>query len=506
MTLRIKLFVSLAFLGVAILLLAGSSFIAMRSMSERTRTIVEDRLIPMNQLKTIADMYAVNIVDTTHKVRAGALTWEQGDKSIRDALDVIDDQWQAYMSTYLTDEEKVLAKKFDKAHTRSVTALDELLKILAAHDQAALDTYASKKLYPLIDPLAAPVGDLINLQIRVANEEFAGAKADGNTLAFWIAVLSAASVLVIAGSVWMVQFGVIKPLKKLEDAMRILASGDLKAAIFGEGRKDEVGQMAAAVAVFRDNGLERIRLEDAAEETRRATERQKELDAAEIAFAVDAIANGLDHLSNGDLSSRIDTPLADHLDSLRSDFNSAVAKLQSTLRAVGENARMIDNGATEIRDAANDLSKRTEQQAAAVEETAAALEQIATNVKDSSRRAVEAGELVNHARDTAHKSGEVVSRAVTAMQSIQQSSKKISTIISVIDEIAFQTNLLALNAGVEASRAGEAGRGFAVVAMEVRELAHRSATAAKEIKELIINSNRRGAFRRGSGGRNRPRA
>jgi len=86
----------------------------MRSMSERTRTIVEDRVLPMDQLKKIADMYAVNIVDTTHKVRAGALTWEEGDKSIRDALDMIDEQWTAYMATYLTDEEKALAKKFEK--------------------------------------------------------------------------------------------------------------------------------------------------------------------------------------------------------------------------------------------------------------------------------------------------------------------------------------------------------------------------------------------------------
>ena len=488
MSIRSKLFASLALLGLAILLLAGSSYNAMRSMSERTRTIVEDRVIPMDQLKKIADMYAVNIVDTTHKVRAGALTWEEGDKSIRDALDVIDEQWQAYMATYLTEEEKGLAKKFEKMRARSTAQIDELLKIVDDHDQAAIETFAKTRLYPLIDPLGAPIADLLNLQIRVANEEFDGAKEDGKMLAIWLIVLSSVSVVIIGGSIWTVQSGVIKPLKKLQDAMFNLAAGDLKTAIYGEDRKDEVGQMAAAVVVFRDNGVERVRLEQVAEETRQATEEQKARDAAEIAFAVDAIAEGLGNLSDGDLASRIDTPLAAHLDSLRNDFNTAVAKLQSTLRAVGDNARVIDSGATEIFDAANDLSRRTEQQAASVEETAAALEQIATTVKDSSRRAVEAGELVNHARETADKSGEVVSKAVTAMQSIQSSSKKISTIIGVIDEIAFQTNLLALNAGVEAARAGEAGKGFAVVAMEVRELAHRSATAAKEIKELIINS------------------
>ncbi len=174
---------------------------------------------------------------------------------------------------------------------------------------------------------------------------------------------------------------------------------------------------------------------------------------------------------------------------MRSDFNASAGKLQEALASVSENARGIDAGAREIRAAADDLAKRTEQQAAAVEETAAALEQITTTVKDSTRRAQEAGALANRARHDAEQSGEVVRRAISAMERIEKSSEEIANIIGVIDEIAFQTNLLALNAGVEAARAGEAGKGFAVVAQEVRELAQRSAHAAKEIKALITTSN-----------------
>lgn len=203
---------------------------------------------------------------------------------------------------------------------------------------------------------------------------------------------------------------------------------------------------------------------------------------------VEQLALGLTRFANGDLSQQIDEPFIPSLERLRTDFNSASHKLRLAMVAVAENAQAINAGSNEIRMSADDLAKRTEQQAASVEETAAALEQITTTVKDSSQRAEEAGRLVARTKDHANHSGEVVREAISAMDQIDASSKAISNIIGVIDEIAFQTNLLALNAGVEAARAGEAGKGFAVVAQEVRELAQRSATAAKEIKTLITAS------------------
>lgn len=289
---------------------------------------------------------------------------------------------------------------------------------------------------------------------------------------------------------------VIGPITNMTLAMNTLAAGNLDAVIPGENRADQIGDMARAVKIFRENAVERIRLEDETEANRNRSEQEriererlKARETADVQVAVDSLAAALSKLSDGDVSHRIDRPFAPDLDGVRADFNRSAEKLQDALREVARNVRGIDAGANEIGAASDDLAQRTEQQAASVEETAAALEQITTAVKDATRRAQEAGQLVGRAKTGAEKSGDVVRNAIVAMERIEQSSGEIANIISVIDEIAFQTNLLALNAGVEAARAGDAGKGFAVVAQEVRELAQRSANAAKEIKALITTSN-----------------
>ncbi|WP_018899775.1 PAS domain-containing methyl-accepting chemotaxis protein [Rhizobium sp. 2MFCol3.1] len=211
-------------------------------------------------------------------------------------------------------------------------------------------------------------------------------------------------------------------------------------------------------------------------------------DVSERVRAVKELAVGLQAMADGDLDQTIEKPFIASLETLRTDYNSSIGRLRSAMQAIARNATQIASGTREISAASDDLARRSESQASSVEETAAAVTEISTTVSDSARRAADAGRLVDDTTKSAQDSADVVKQTVDAMARIERSSTQIAGIVSVIDDIAFQTNLLALNAGVEAARAGEAGKGFAVVAQEVRQLAQRSADAAKEIKALIHDS------------------
>lgn len=203
---------------------------------------------------------------------------------------------------------------------------------------------------------------------------------------------------------------------------------------------------------------------------------------------VDALRVGLRQLSGGDLTSLIERPFAGAYEDLRLDYNQTVETLGSAMREIAENAENIKNESGDISNTADGLSRRTENTASTLEQTAAALDELTSSVRIAAQGAAEADLAVRDAKQNAEQSGDVVLETVSAMDQISESSEKITSIIKVIDDIAFQTNLLALNAGVEAARAGDAGRGFAVVASEVRALAQRSSDAAREINELIAKS------------------
>ena len=313
-------------------------------------------------------------------------------------------------------------------------------------------------------------------------------------------VLGHAAVMVCAGALAVSGFAGYLCRKAISDPyvttvvrMESLAAGDVRAPIRFTDYTDCVGRMTVAMDVFRKNALAREAAEAESAAMRADAERQREQATAQATLdfkenLIDALAHGLERLAAGDLRFRITNPFPAAFEKLREDFNHAIAALQGTIVNIAGNMRAVRAGAGEMTSATDDLSRRTEQQAASLEQTSAALEQITATVRQSAAGAKEARDLVERAKANAERSGQVIRETIRAMGNIESSARQISSIIVLIDEIAFQTNLLALNAGVEAARAGDAGRGFAVVATEVRALAQRSAEAAKEIKTLIQTS------------------
>src|SRR5262245_23398379 len=314
------------------------------------------------------------------------------------------------------------------------------------------------------------------------------------TLLVLVAVLSLLASGAIA--VLYVQRNLVRRLSLLCDAMRRLSSGDTALNVPAVRDGDEIGEMARAVLVFRDRSVEKERLENEAADQRRsnaetqarAAQEQQRI-SQEQHHVVRALNAGLGKLSEGDLTFCLTDDFPDAYREIRNEFNLTITRLHETIAALSQSIAEVSDASGEISASTTDLSQRTEEQAASLERTSASLEQISATVKKNAEYAQQANASASNARGLADRNGQVVANAVEAMARIEQSSRRISDIIGVIDEIARQTNLLALNAAVEAARAGEAGRGFAVVASEVRSLAQRSSQAAKDIKQLITSSN-----------------
>ncbi len=311
-----------------------------------------------------------------------------------------------------------------------------------------------------------------------------------------LGMAAGALVLMIGLMVLMLRITAINPLRKLARATQGLANGNLEVDVGNDDRRDDLGIMARALEIFRDNLRRTRQLETETQQARREAEehrleverRAEEEGAEKLRFATAGLASGLRRLAAGDLAFQIEVPFAENFETLRHDFNASIRELANTMSAIQKAAGTIDEGSANIADGASELARRTESQAASLEQTSASLKEINDTVHASNQRVTDARDVAKRANQSALTSGKVVTEAEQAMRRIEESAQQISNIIGVIDEIAFQTNLLALNAGVEAARAGEAGKGFAVVAQEVRELAQRSANAAKEIKALIQNS------------------
>ncbi len=294
-------------------------------------------------------------------------------------------------------------------------------------------------------------------------------------------ILIVTTVVIILGIFLTFQF-ILRPLVRLSETTERLAGGD-RSPVDGFNRAGtEISRIARALTVFRDGLVEKEETEDRVKTEREARQAQQTL-------AVNALATGLERLSEGDLTARVTEELEGGYKKLRDDFNAAVERLEQSVRVVSNSGRSIVGNSSDISTLAQDLSQKSAETADTLADTASSLSRLSESITGTAKASSSVSVSVQEAHTTATSSIKVVDETITAMRDLQASSEKIAQIIGVIDGIAQQTNLLALNAGVEAARAGSVGKGFAVVASEVRQLANKSKAAADEISHLVRESS-----------------
>ncbi|GAP24446.1 HAMP domain-containing methyl-accepting chemotaxis protein [Gluconobacter japonicus] len=282
------------------------------------------------------------------------------------------------------------------------------------------------------------------------------------------------------------------PFERITDATEKVADGDFESRVPYGDRFDDAGRLAKSLLKFINSSQHRIKAqENAAREAREAAQAQMRLSEESNRIrqiqsdTIEQICAGMEIVKTGDLTFSFPEPFQEKFEDFRFNFNALITNYRSSVEQIADGASVIASGTAEISSAADDLAARTEQQAANLAETATAVSSITTKVQETAQAVQDVRLAASGARDEAIAVAEVMLLANNAMEGIKASSGKVGATIGLMEEMAFQTNLLALNAGIEAARAGEAGAGFSVVATEIRNLAHRSATSAKEIRALI---------------------
>lgn len=404
-------------------------------------TVYNDRVIPLEQLKHVSDLYAVNIVDTSHKMLAQTLTWEQGASNITEALNKTEEIWTAYINTKLTPEEEQLIESTKPLMATATASVQKLQSIIAAKDYAALEAYNKTELYPNIDPLTEKISELVELQLTVSKVEYEDAtKHYQFTLKVLISIIGAGILVALAFSILIV--GIIDhQIKLMKEGIKKDENGHVSIKEITIVNHDELGDLALSLNTLTEQVRGFIR---------------KTLSSSE-----DMAKASLDLTENSQLTSDAAQEISKAIEEIARGAADQAAETERGAREIDVLAESVSENINQMKN----LNSATEQVDALKSEGIAILKDLVSKTKQS---------------------GVAISEIYEVIQETDQSATKIEAASQMIKSISDQTNLLALNAAIEAARAGEAGRGFAVVAEEIRKLAEQSNRFTDEIAGIIV--------------------
>lgn len=431
-----KLNALLGFLSILVIVIGYIGLQSAELANKGLDTVYKDRVVPLKGLKVVADMYAVNIVDTSHKVRNGNMKWSEGRQSVETAVRTINENWKAYLATTLVTEEKELVNQVNPLMKTADIGVARLYDILKDEDSEALSRFTITELYPAIDPISGKFSELVEVQLKVAKDEY-----DKSIRNYYLSRIISI-VAIVLGIMLSVGFGFIisrsitNPIRQTTNMLKDISEGegDLTKRLEVHGT-DEVSRLSE----YFNNFVEKLQ------------------------GIITNISSNVDILAH-------------------SSKEFATISLQ-----LSANAKETSDKCATVATATEEMSSNIQSVSAAMEESTASVNMVVSSTEEMTATVQEIAKSAEKARGISEGAVTQSHQVSEQMSVLGDSAGKIGKVTETITEISEQTNLLALNATIEAARAGEAGKGFAVVANEIKELARQTAAATVDIKNQIVD-------------------